>query len=199
MLKASFSLDNWTAMIDCSRQTFRNKSSVACDKPTRERSQKAETIFGLLFWLQSLCEWYSLTEIGGFYSNARDCIKRYADLSWVKLEDEESLAEIEYYKSIAVANAFVIDLLEGNKEVLPEYVSFLKACDREELTAGLLNILDSALKFSYSVDWALEELHGGVEKANDNSHAVDVRYYVEYIHLLSIYLFKRGKTEYAIT
>ncbi|MEK8214083.1 MULTISPECIES: hypothetical protein [unclassified Paenibacillus] len=119
-------------------------------------------------------------------------------MSWVKLEDEESLAEIEYYKSIAVANAFVIDLLEGNKEVLPEYVSFLKACDREELTAGLLNILDSALKFSYSVDWALEELQGGVEKANDNSPAVDVRYYVEYIHLLSIYLFKRGKTEYAV-
>lgn len=48
------------------------------------------------------------------------------------------------------------------------------------------------------MDWALEELQSDVEKIDDTSPAVYVRYYIEYIHLLSIYCFKRGKSAIAI-
>ncbi|MEK3904796.1 hypothetical protein [Paenibacillus sp. FSL R7-0179] len=37
----------------------------------------------------------------------------------------------------------------------------------------------------------MEELQSDVKKINDTSPAVYVRYYIEYIHLLSIYWFKR--------
>ncbi|KUP23988.1 hypothetical protein [Paenibacillus sp. DMB5] len=197
MLKASFSLDNWTAMIEISDKLIEVVSVIHATNPYGLEAQMLKRSLVYYFGF-SLCAKGIAHQKLGEYNITREHIKRYSNLSWVKLYDEDSLSEIEYYKSIAVANAFVIDLLEGNNSVLPEYVEFLKTCDKKEFTAGLLNILDSALKYNYSVDWALDELQGYVEIADASSPDVDVHYYIEYIHLLSIYLFKRGKIEYAI-
>ncbi|MDF9846053.1 MULTISPECIES: hypothetical protein [unclassified Paenibacillus] len=197
MLKASFSLDNWTAMIEISDKLIEVVSVIHATNPNGSEAQMLKRSLVYYFGFSLCAKGIALQKLGN-YETARECIKRYSNLSWVKLNDADSLKEIVYYKSIAVANTFVIDLLEGDKKVLPEYVEFLKTCDKEEFTAGLLNILDSALKYNYSVDWALDELQGYVEKADASSPAVDVHYYIEYIYLLSIYSFKRGKIEYAI-
>ncbi|UQZ36974.1 DNA-binding protein [Paenibacillus sp. PK3_47] len=197
MLKASFSLHNWTAMIEIADKLF---GTVAVIHGTSSQGIEARGLRRSLayYFGFSLCAKGIALQKMGNYARARECISKYSDLSWTRLDDEESLSEIEFYKSTAIANAYVIEILEGNTKVLPEYVEFLKVCDREELTAGLMNILDSALKFSYSVDWALEELQRDVEKVSAESPEVDVRYYIDFVYLLSVYLYKRGKTVHAI-
>ncbi|WP_339314410.1 hypothetical protein [Paenibacillus sp. FSL M7-0896] len=197
MLKASFTLDNFTAMIDISDKLMGMIAVIHATAPKGIEAQRLKRSIVYYFGFSLCAKGIALQKLGD-YKNARHCIEKYSDLSWVQLEDEESLVEIEYYKDTAKANTFVLDLLEGKEEVLPEYVKFLKMGAREELTAGLLNILDSALRYSYPVDWALEELQSDVEKPDDTSPAVDVRYYIEYIHLLSVYLYKRGKSAIAI-
>lgn len=197
MLKASFSLDNWTAMIEISDKLIEVVSVIHATNLDGLEAQLLKRSLVYYFGFSLCAKGIAFQKLGD-YNFTRECIKRYSNLSWLKLYDEDSLSEIEYYKSIAVANAFVIDLLEGDTRVLPDYVEFLKTCSRNELTAGLLNILDSALKYNYSVDSALDELQGYVIKANASSPAVDVHYYIEYTHLLSVYSFKRGKIEYAI-
>ncbi|WP_342478128.1 hypothetical protein NYE24_04200 [Paenibacillus sp. FSL H7-0350] len=198
MLKASFTLDNFTAMIDISDMLIEMIAVIHATAPKGFEAQRLKRSIVYYFGFSLCAKGIALQKLGD-YKSARQCIEKYSDLSWVQLFDEESLEEIEYYKNTARANAFVLDLLEGKKEVLPEYVKFLKLGAREEMTAGLLNILDSALRYNYQVDWALEELQSDVEKPDDTSPAVDVRYYIEYIHLLSIYWFKRKKSAIAIT
>lgn len=197
MLKASFTLDNFAAMIEISDKIIGMIAVIHGTAPKGFEAQRLKRSIVYYFGFSLCAKGIALQKLED-YTNARKCIEKYADLSWVKLDDEESLKEIKYYKNIAKANTFVIDLLEGKKEVLPEYVEFLKMGSREELTAGLLNILDSALRYSYSVDWALDELKVDVERVDENSPVIAVRYYIEYIHFLAVYLFKRGKTASAI-
>lgn len=197
MLKASFSLHNWTAMIEIADKLIGNVAVIHGTNPLGLEATMLRRSLVYYFGFSLCAKGIAYQKLRN-YEGARECIIRYSDLNWVNLDDEESLSEIEFYKNIAIANTFVIELLEGNRDVLPEYVEFLRVNDPEELTAGLANILESALKFNYSVDWVLEELQSNVEKINEHSPIVNVRYYIDYIHLLSIYLFKRGGFDYAI-
>lgn len=54
----------------------------------------------------------------GNLAESRKCIGLYSDLSWITDVDQEAAVEVEYYRNIAIANTFVIDLLEGKVEVL---------------------------------------------------------------------------------
>lgn len=47
----------------------------------------------------------------GNLAESRKCIGLYSDLSWIKDMDQEAATEVEYYRNIAIANTFVIDLL----------------------------------------------------------------------------------------
>lgn len=184
-------------MIEVADKLFGMIVVLHATSPQGKEAKKLKRSLVYYFGFSLCAKGIALQKLGD-YCAARDCIKRYADLSWVKLEDEESLAEIEYYKKTSIANNFVIELLLGNKDVLPEYVNFIKRSVKEELIAALVTILESALKFSYSADWALEELQCNVEQIKENESRENIRYYIDYIHLLSIYLFQRGKPFYAI-
>ncbi|MEK5036279.1 DNA-binding protein [Paenibacillus sp. FSL R7-0302] len=191
MLKASFSLRNWTAMITIADKLLENVAVIHGTSPQGSEAKELQRSLVYYFGFSLCAKGIALQKLGD-HKGARQCIEKYADLSWTKLEDEESLSEIEYYKNIAIANSYVVDLLDGNQEVLPEYVQFVMENSRE-LIPGLITILESALKHNYSVNWALNELQDEVEIDVDNESRERVRNYTEYLYLLSVYNFKEGK------
>lgn len=94
---------------------------------------------------------------------------------------------------IANANTYVLNLLEGNMETLPEYVQFIHNAEEEELLPGIITILESALKHNCNVDWALKEFEPNLD-ALDGEYETEanIRYYIDHLYLMSLYHFTNG-------
>lgn len=189
MIKMSFSWENWLAIIEISDKLLEvaaiTYNSIQLNLSKKPLKRSITYYFGYSQCMKGI----ALQKLGK-HLEARKCISQYSDLSWIKGLDEEGLSEVDYYKNIAIANSYVIDLLEGQVDVLPDYVEFIRNNDKEELLAGLLTVLESSIKYNYSVDWVLEEFKGQVEELSSTEKREDVRYYVDYIYLHAIYLYK---------
>ncbi|WP_339319542.1 hypothetical protein [Paenibacillus sp. FSL R10-2734] len=92
----------------------------------------------------------------------------------------------------------MLDLLEGKTEILEEYVEFISNSAEEELLPGLITILESSLKYNYSVDWILSDLKNNVNDIEEYVTNVDIRYYEEYIYLLVMYYYEQENMYEAI-
>lgn len=198
MIKVSFSWENWAAIIEISDKLF-ELAAITYDSTQQHsaNSKNGKRHIAYYFGYSSCMKGIAYQKLGD-YSESRNCISRYADLSWIKDLNEEGLAEVEYYKNIAIANTYVLDLLEGKTNVLSDYVEFILKSDKEELLAGLITVLESAIKYNYPIDWVLEEFKEQVEEIGSKEKREDVRYYIDYIYLQSIYLYKREKIVDAI-
>ncbi|MNC27778.1 hypothetical protein D3C75_759660 [compost metagenome] len=194
MIKLSFSWENWPAVIEVSDKLF---EVIAI---TYETSQNIIETPHKLHLKRNIVYYfgYSLLMKGvayqktGQYSESRMCINQYRDLSWIKNVDEEGNTEVDFFKSMAMANAYVIELLEGNTGVLQEYVRFLQSIEKEELLNGMLTVLESAIKYNYSIDWVLDLFKEQIEEIRNKEKREDVRSYVDYKYLLATYLYKRN-------
>lgn len=91
----------------------------------------------------------------GAYEEALQYAYRYADLSWVKDEDEETQKWVKLFEGWAKANIFVCKLMIGEESIIPDYVEFIEQ-DENELLIGILNIAKAANKFDFKIDSTLE-------------------------------------------
>lgn len=199
MLKVAFSWDNWTAMIEIADKLFETAVIINDNNQFRFTGRKDPLQRSIAYYFGfSLCmKGIALQRIGN-YHDSKKCIERYADLSWVYGLDEEGEREVQYYRVISKANANVIELLEGNTEVLPEYVDFLSNNTEKELLPGLITVLESAIKHNYSVDWVLAEFEKVVQAVKESDSKENKRYYIDYMYLLAVYQYKRRKIEDSI-
>ncbi|MGM1023214.1 MAG: transcriptional regulator [Bacillota bacterium] len=85
------------------------------------------------------------------YQKALEYTHAYADLSWVKETDEETQRWLGIFQEWAQANLYANRLLNGEVEVLPDYVSYI-ASKKDELLFALLNILIAANRYNITVD-----------------------------------------------
>jgi hypothetical protein len=92
-----------------------------------------------------------VSEGRGDYKSALQYTYAYADLSWVKETDEDTLHWKHLFKEWAEANTFANKLFAGDFEVLHEYVTFLEK-NPDEILLGLYNIMGAANRFQYNVD-----------------------------------------------
>ncbi len=90
------------------------------------------------------------------YERASYHIKKYADLSWVKASDEETMNWKNKYEDWAVVNTHVNKLLSGEESVLPEYVAYISS-RKDEVLPALDNILEAANRYHFDVDDILEQ------------------------------------------
>lgn len=197
MIKVSFSWENWTAILEISDKLF-ELAAITYDSAGLHSSRRCmKRNIAYYFGYSACMKGIAYQKLGNF-AEARQCISRYSDLSWIKNLNEDGLAEVEYYRNIAIANTYVIDLLEGKVHILPEYVELIRKCNKEELLAGLITILESAIKYNYPVDWVLDEFKSEAEELGSTEKRENIRYYIDYIYLLAIYLYKREKAVDAI-
>lgn len=125
------------------------------------------------------------------YSESRDCILKYKDLSWVKGVEEKDKFIIKDFSVFALGNTYTIDLMEGKEDVLKDYVQYLKQYPRE-LIAGMATIFECAIKNNLSIEWVLIDLSDELNAIKSNpENTTTARYFTEYLCLFSLYKFKQ--------
>lgn len=200
MLKASFTLENWDSIIVIADKLYDNIENIYY--MNQKEHKKISTFFlkrSIVYYFGfSMCLKGIALQKKGNSIMSRKCIEKYADLSWIKDMDTEGLKEVEYYRKIAVANSYVIDLNEGKRDVLQDYVTFIRE-NEDELLPGLLHILESAIRYDYTIDSILDEFE---EKIDNNveyyEKYTNIRYLIDYIYLLGKYYSEKGNHENAI-
>lgn len=96
------------------------------------------------------------------FEESRRWIAEYADLSWFEGLDEAGWLEVERYKMFAEANLLSVDIKEGKRSRIAEYVQFLEE-NPSEILEGLITLLESANRYKFFVDEHLEKFAGEIQ------------------------------------
>ncbi|MEK3786431.1 transcriptional regulator [Paenibacillus sp. FSL K6-1230] len=100
---------------------------------------------------------YSNLLMGGFYHDqgnyelALEKANQYADLSWVRETDADTLHWKGLFAEWAKANILLARLMSGDTQLLSDYVEFIESKEIE-VTRGLWNIMIVANRFKVDVD-----------------------------------------------
>ncbi|MGY3386852.1 transcriptional regulator with XRE-family HTH domain [Paenibacillus polymyxa] len=138
------------------------------------------------------------------YSKALEYTYAYADLSWVKETDEDTQRWIGKFQEWAQANLYANRLLNGEIEVLPEYVSYI-ASKKDEILFALHNILITANRYNITVDDIIERFSFEIEelmqqKAGTTYIVQTVSdHLVKFLHELSVYYLRHAKYDKGFT
>jgi hypothetical protein len=205
MLKAAFAIDALEQIIPIADQLYTQALGIydsrqlqrAMNEQLNRYLFKRNIIYYLGF--SKLMKGIALQKLGKL-SESRDCIEKYSEMGWINELNEEGQSEVDYYKVVARANTYTLDLLEGKEEVLVEYVNFIKSSDTDELLPALITILESAIMHNFNIDQILIEF-GELEEERVGTYETkeNIRYYVDYLYLLARYRFKENKHEIAIS
>ncbi|WP_028589880.1 hypothetical protein [Paenibacillus massiliensis] len=90
----------------------------------------------------------------GVYAEGMKHIQAYADLSWVKEQDEDTKKWIVSFQQWTKVNLCVNRLMAGEIHVLPEYVDYIEG--ENEIFAELLNVVEAANKYNINIDSILK-------------------------------------------
>ncbi|MGG4215925.1 DNA-binding protein [Paenibacillus sp. FSL L8-0638] len=199
MLQAEFSLDGWDAMVHIADKLHHSINAFYEEDQLRQAkgqpridTKRLKRSVAFYFGYSMVAKGIALQKMGD-YSAARDCIEKYSELGWISGLDDEGKEDVAHFRMIANANTYVLNLLEGNMETLPEYVQFIHNAEEEELLPGIITILESALKHNCNVDWALKEFEPNLD-ALDGEYETEanIRYYIDHLYLMSLYHFNNG-------
>ncbi|WP_226000482.1 helix-turn-helix domain-containing protein [Paenibacillus sp. BJ-4] len=127
-----------------------------------------------------------------FIKEARAELEGYADLSWFKGLDLEGEADVEQFRLWAKANSYTLDLLLGNRDILPEYLTFLEN-HPEEISSGLITILEAANKHNFDVDSIIDKYSEQIKRLQESDDVKQLTYYYCYMYQLAIYHYRRGR------
>ncbi|WP_052380745.1 hypothetical protein [Paenibacillus camerounensis] len=203
MLKASFTLENWDSMLIIADRLYTEVNTFYKMNQQERIGEKRVSCFGLTrnivyYFGYSMCLKGIAFEKLGRYNEARECIAIYKDLGWIRGIDADGQEEVNYYREIAKGNQYIIELNEGNVSVLPDYLAFLRNT-REEMMPGVLYILDSAIKYRFSVDHVLEEFSEQITAMAEYYEIQrNIRYYIDYSYLKARYFSINDKVDDAL-
>lgn len=137
----------------------------------------------------------------GDYEQALKYIPLYSDLSWVRENTEEARRIIEQYQMWATANTYLLHLMMGKSEVLPEYVAFIETQEKEIIHA-VTKILQAANRFDFNIDDILQKFELQInlyidKKININAitQQVEEDRYTYFVTELSSYYLNNEKYE----
>ncbi|MEK5035913.1 helix-turn-helix transcriptional regulator [Paenibacillus sp. FSL R7-0302] len=100
-------------------------------------------------FLSSICMEY------GDYKSAIELVPRYMDGSWIKEDDEEARRTLVQFREWGTANIYLYRMLDGQIEVLDEYVEYISA-QTDEIFTAIYNIIRCANWYDWNVDHILE-------------------------------------------
>ncbi|KZE64714.1 DNA-binding protein [Paenibacillus jamilae] len=135
------------AEIQYSLQHQEKRKSQDIEKRTRG------PLFGYIAYADLLCA--GACEALGDYQQALEYTYAYADLDWVKEDDEDTKYWVNLFSQWAEGNIYVNKLLSGDISVLPDYVEYIAATSNDnenEKLSKLLNIMIAANRYEIDVD-----------------------------------------------
>ncbi|MDP4098255.1 DNA-binding protein [Paenibacillus sp. P96] len=187
MLKMAFSFENWDKIIELSEDLLSLVHLI------REKAIRANGKRPLVYYYGygHLMKGLALKKLRQ-YDQARACIAEYGGLDWFGGLDERGREEVEYYRFIAIANLFEINMLSGHTEVLGDYVRFLQE-NPFEVLPGLLTILEAANKHGLNADDILERFSGQIREFGNAQEVVNLAYYHSFLLELARYKIRQNK------
>ncbi|MFM9278916.1 transcriptional regulator [Paenibacillus jiagnxiensis] len=96
----------------------------------------------------------------------------YADLSWVKETDPESVHWKGLFEHWAQVNTYVNKLMMGDISILPKYVEYIGG--KKEIFAELLNIVEAANLYNIDVDPILDRFSDAIMSYEQQPGSGDV-------------------------
>ncbi|MFC3748271.1 helix-turn-helix domain-containing protein [Paenibacillus sp. GCM10012306] len=87
----------------------------------------------------------------GDYEQAMRYAALYSDSSWIREDSEEAKWIMEQFKEWAVANTYLHRLMNGEVEILSEYVAYIKTRENEVLPA-FIKIMQAANRIGFNAD-----------------------------------------------
>lgn len=141
----------------------------------------------------------NVCEARGDYEKNLQYIERYANLDWVKEDDEETSIWKEKFQAWARMNTMVAKLFSGDISVLPDYITYIES-HKDEALLSLLNIMEAANRYHFIVDDILQRFEISVFTKQDYSKSVYTRQTIEerlarlYYELADYYL-KKGQSK----
>lgn len=142
----------------------------------------------------------SACDAKGDHEQALEHIHCYADLSWVKEKDSESLYWKKQYLQWAKINTYVNRLMSGDISVLPDYVEHMAA--EKEIFAELLNVLEVANRYNVDVDHILRRFESQIaayqEPSSSDTYTQQVlpEEYVRFWYKMAKYSLNKGRYLY---
>ncbi|MEE4580598.1 helix-turn-helix domain-containing protein [Paenibacillus polymyxa] len=134
---------------------------LAHNSKGKERELKntpSKPLFTYIAYSELLCA--NACDARGEHKQALEHIHRYADLSWVKENDPDSLYWKQQYQQWAKINFYVNRLMSGDINVLPDYVEYMAG--EKEIFAELLNIIEAANRYNIDVDHILQRFESQI-------------------------------------
>ncbi|AZK45954.1 transcriptional regulator [Paenibacillus lentus] len=133
----------------------------------------------------------------GEYEQSLQYTSYYADLSWVKEDDDSTRHWKSVFLEWAQANTYVIKLRCGDVSILPNYVAFIEK-EQDELIPGLFNIMEAANRYHIDVDHILKQFESELTSYVNKNTTIDIykshystTFYPLLLHNLAYYYLKK--------
>lgn len=197
LIQINYTLENWEEVLSFSDELMClakeiHKELVETESTSHEFKQHIIYYFGYSYLMKSL----SYQKLGEL-NKSREYISFYGNLDWLNDSTETGKFIIEDFKFFASANTLQIDVLDGKKERIPEYVEFLLKTPEQALQ-GLINILRSANQFNYDVEFEINQLSHHIKDYTHYKEKVKAAHYLSYQYQLALYRHKRQEHSVAI-
>ncbi|MFB5675758.1 DNA-binding protein [Paenibacillus terreus] len=187
MLKMAFAFENWDKIIELSEDLL---SLVSLNGNGTLKSNRTRSLV-YYYGYGHMMKGQALTKLRQ-YDRARACIAEYAELDRYGNLDEHDLEEVEYYRFMATAHLFEINMLSGHTEVLGDYVSFLQE-NPFEVLPGLTTIVEAAHEHGLNVDSILEQFSAQIREFGNTEEAADLTAYHFFLLELANYQISRDE------
>ncbi|MDQ0090000.1 transcriptional regulator with XRE-family HTH domain [Paenibacillus anaericanus] len=156
-------------------------------------------LFTYIIYAHVLCT--SVCVERGDYDMGLHYVSLYSDTSWVREDTEEAHRLMNQCKMWAKANSYLIRLMKGEFEVLPEYVAYIEQYE-EEILLALFMILQIANRHQFNVDDILLRFEHQIPEFKDrqgeegryNPLVIEDRY-AHFMAEIALYYMNRGEYE----
>ncbi|KJD43625.1 DNA-binding protein [Paenibacillus terrae] len=164
------SLGRWDKVEEFSQKLeHKAQSQYFRDNQDKKQNSPERPLFFYLAYSKLLRA--SIFEAKGDYEQALQYTYAYADLSWVKETDEQTVYWMGLFQEWARANVLGNKLLSGDIGILPEYLVYIES-NKDELLPILVNIMQAANRFDINVDHILQQFKSEINSYTQQQFSV---------------------------
>lgn len=203
LLDVYYSLQKWPKVNELAEKTLHlatlryNLHHRSKRKEEHKRTPRSPLYVYILrahLFLSSVCMEY------GDYKAAIERVPQYTDGGWIREEDDEAKRIIAQFREWGTANIYLYRLLDGQIEVLDDYVEYIST-KAEEIFTAIYNIVKSANRYGWNIDPILERFSDHIpyrtytSEFGEYNQQVMVDKHTRFLAELAAYYLHRDRTE----
>ncbi|MEK3838770.1 MULTISPECIES: helix-turn-helix transcriptional regulator [unclassified Paenibacillus] len=161
LMDVYYSLQLWSKVNELALELFRLATiryDLYCNPKYKEAVKSGERPLCFYILYAHLMRANAYEECGE-YKKALELVPLYLDVDWIHEESEEAKRTVAQFQEWGKANTYLYRLLDGQLEVLDDYVNYIST-QQGEIFIALFYIVKSANLYNWNVDSILERFAG---------------------------------------